>query len=234
MPYNATHCLMKFLLTGSILLGMAGSAHAAVTVERIEGQTVYLSGQPPFKLDLFNIKLLGTLKASDHEVPYLLLSAKPCDNCSNESSIYLVHPGMKKPFMYVYPGKIIEGKTGTLLLESRAFFGRCLNSHSEDVLVFFQKERIDKKKNLQNSVLIAQPGHEHVHEQLMERSFPKLPKTVQLVRARQCKEIDGRNRLMAAKPLDVRIRSHKNEADSLDSDDTPKENQTDADLSSGP
>ena len=209
--------------------------YKAVELDRAEESVVYFKttdGSPapgPLKTGLFDMKYLGVLRPEGEGLPNFIFTARPCQNCMQDSGVYLLRPMPGRPDAFVYPGKILEPKTRAVVLEARAFFGRCLKG-KPDVYLIFQKERIDRRPRLQTSVFIAQPSSAyHLEEKLLERHLPRLEDTLKLVRARSCREIEGRNRLMLTKPLDLSPR-HVPEEDKNDDDDSPKENQTDKEL----
>ncbi|OFZ55785.1 MAG: hypothetical protein A2428_18015 [Bdellovibrionales bacterium RIFOXYC1_FULL_54_43] len=217
----------------------------AIDVDRVEQGTVYFrapSGAEtprPVKTDLHELRYLGALHDPGGSTPYFLFTGRPCENCAQSSAVYALRPttGALAHTLtsFVYPGKVLEAKTRAVLLDSRAFFGRCLYREKSDVYVVFQKERVDRRRSLQQSVFIAEPGPEHLDERLLERGLPRLQDTLKLVRAKQCRELDGRNRLMLRKPLDLTPRRGTDRDDDDEDDDPPpKENQTDSELSPPP
>jgi hypothetical protein len=72
--------------------------------------------------------------------------------------------------------------------------------------------------------------YDHLHESLMERGLPNISRTLHFVKAKLCKEIDGRHRVMASRPVDVNLKRQK-ASDNDDDDDSepPRENQSDRD-----
>lgn len=217
----------------------SSSQQAEIDFDRFEDTTLYFktsngSNPPkPLKTELYDLKYLGTLKppADDPSVPpYFLFSGKGCKDCLQDMGIYAIRPFGGKPVGYVYPGRILESRSRATVLESRAFFGRCLPRQRDPVYVVFQRERVDRRGGMQSSVLIAEPGSDHMDERLLERHLPRVQDTLRLVKAKSCHEIDGRNRLTLKRPLDLNAR-HTIDADADDDDDDTKENQTDDDLS---
>src|SRR5690606_18346983 len=112
-----------------------------------------------------------------------------------------------------------------------------------DVYVVFQDEKVDRRRYLQSSVYVAEAAKEIVREQLIERRPPRIKRTLARVRAKQCTEIKGRNRIMISERLDRTRRraaaaaaaleaAEAAEAAEAEQDDTPKENQTQAELPS--
>jgi hypothetical protein len=182
----------------------------------------------PLKTGLFDTKYLGTLQPHDGGSPYFLVIGKPCQNCPDEQAVYILRSTGDNPTGFVYPGKIFDPKTRAVLLESRAFFGKCLRDR-EDVYVVFQKEKVDRKSHLQPSVLVVEAEKAHLSESLVERHFPPLNRTLQMVKKKICHEIEGRKRLMLRKPLNLHPKENSdNEDDDDEEEDAPTEKvQTD-------
>ncbi len=232
ITYNKTSgVVFAFMFaTLSVARSEANPAPSAeLVLDRIEKQTVYLKnaeGQslPPIKTALYELNFLGILKGEETAPPYLVLTGRTCENCMEDKQVYLVKPDGGKPQTFVYPGKIFDPKTRKVLTDSRAFFGKCFpgrvakDGKLKDVYIEYRQERIDRRKFLQPSVFVAEPAELFLKEQLIEaRRQPKLQNTVRLLKGKQCKEIEGRNRLMLAKPLDLRPRANDDE----DDDDEP-------------
>lgn len=215
-------------------LSAQASPVGSLEVSHVEGTTVHFKVPEGMSLpqslttSLHDLKHLGTLESPEGGSPYLLFSGRPCLSCPLDKSLYMLRPDGGKPVQFVYPGKVIDPKSGSLILESRAFFGKCLPSTNEDVYVVFQKERVDRRRYLQSSVFVARMGKYRIHESLMERRLPKISATLKRVRQKQCREIEGRNRRMMAKFKD--IGELEDAIDPAEVDDTPKENQTDSEL----
>jgi hypothetical protein len=182
------------------------------------------------KTTLSDIKHLGWLR-SDTGSSYLLLSGRPCDQCTQEKNIY-VYPlaGNTKPTQFVYPGRILDPKTRQIIFDSRAFFGKCLPNQG-DIYIVFQKDKVDRRAHLQNSVFTATPSKDYLQEKLRERHLPSLATVLKRVKTKQCYEIGGRNRLMLNKPLDLPM-TRDDEDNNNESEDEVKENQTAKDLPS--
>ena len=229
----------------TLLLGFQ-AALAAETIpaapplafDRVEGGTIFFhapeGAQPPkpLKLAYFDLKFLKILvpELPTTNNPYVLFSAKPCENCQQETALYLLRVNSTgKPMQFVYPGRIVDPKTKQTLTDSRAFYGHCLSGKgfgNGDVYVAFQQDRVDRKSSLQPSVFIAEVGNDFVHERLIEKGLPKLANTLRLVKSKVCMEISGHNRVMLNKPLDLTPRRGGANEDDLDDEDETKENQT--------
>jgi hypothetical protein len=184
--------------------------------------TLHFKDAPrPIVLRLFEVKYLGVIRAEDGSLPYLVITGRPCQDCIQDKAVYLIRADGARPAQFVYPGRVIDPKRRDVLLDSRAFFGRCLNGYA-DVLAIFQKERIDRRRGLQPSLSIAEPTAAMLREQLIERRVPRVEPTLKKVRARQCFEIEGRSRMMLRKPLDLTPR--RGGDDESDEDDDKDKN----------
>lgn len=191
------------------LLVLTGLTHPAASamptrdkigLERIENDLLVfnapqgMDAPKSMKTGLFDLKHLGTLHPDEGGDPYFILTAKPCATCSEEKAIYAIRPDGTKPTSFVYPGRIQDSKSRATVLESRAFFGKCLPRRG-DVLVIFQKEKVDRRPRPQLSVLVAEAGREHFDESLIVRRPPSIQLAVSAVKRKACQEIEGRNRM---------------------------------------
>lgn len=219
-----------------------------VMIDHVEGNTLYFKttngseAPKPFALEaLSDIQPIGTLRAANGGKPYHIIRARPCRDCRQEPVIFIVQPGNPKPWRFVEPGRILDNKSRSSVVESRAFYGHCLNSRAGDVYLAFQKERVDRRKQPQQSVLVVEPTvenieggkiYDHLHESLLERNLPNIARTLRLVKSKACHELDGRLRVMASRPVDVNLKRQKaseEESDDDEESDSPHENQTDRD-----
>lgn len=203
----------------------------SIELDRVEeGSVIHLksthekvSAPSPLKTNLFGLQPLGTLRGTGKDIPsYFALSGKSCSNCQEEKAIYFVRGTGGRMDRFVFPGRIIDPKTRNVLVESRAFIGHCLTRVPGDVYVVFQKERIDRRRYLQPSLFIAQPGPQHLQERLVERRLPNIRETLQLVKHKRCREIDGLNRMMLAKPINLRPNREQPTIDEDDDDPVPE------------
>lgn len=216
-------------------IGVGSSILSETEFDRIEQSTIYFKPSPgapplkPLKTNLYDLSFLGSLKAPAGGSPYFLFSGKPCENCQVDREIYSIRASAEKPIAFVYPGKILDPATKKLLFESRAFFGQCLPK-KRDVYVVYQTELVDRRRQrrLMNSVFIAEAGREYFQENLIEKRPPSIRPTLQLVKSKKCKEIDGRNRFMLTKPLDL----HPHDNGNSDDTDEPDEVETPPEVTS--
>jgi len=201
---------------------------AAVEIDRLEQSTLYFKAveglpvPPPLKTDLKEAKPLGAIYSTKHTFPYFVLAGK--NDQSSETQVFVLRPRAKASdpetiTHFVYPGKILDPKTRAVLLESRAFVGQCIYNNPNSLYVVYQRERVDRRHKLQASVFLAEYGEDHLSERLLERGFPRISDTLKQVRAKVCREIEGQNRLMLRKPLDLTPRRGMDDSDDDDDDD---------------
>lgn len=172
-----------------------------------------IAAEEILKADLHDLKYLGPIKPAQG-LPWFLFSGRACRDCSQELAIHLVRPtatGAAKPkqHSFVYPGRIIDSKTGQMILDSRAFFGKCLSRVSGEVYVVFQREFIDRRRGYQSSVFVAEPTSDGIEELLIERRLPSVKDALARVKAKTCREVSGRYRTMLRKRLDLRTRAER-------------------------
>jgi len=231
------------LLTGLVLSlnGWSGAAQSAPTaytkapesnlhksrleVDHVEKNTIYFKATdagapapPPLKTDLFEIEPLGVIEGES--TPYVLFSARTCENCHQEAALFAMKTNGQSPSSFVIPGRIVDPKSRTVVYDSRAFFGHCLSSHAGDVYVVYQKERIDRRNRLQPSVFVAEATSRFMNEKLYDTGMPSLSDTLRLVKGKQCREVEGRNRMMSRTPPDIKVH-HEDDEDDGDDEDEP-------------
>ncbi|HCM39802.1 MAG: hypothetical protein A2070_00010 [Bdellovibrionales bacterium GWC1_52_8] len=221
--------ISSLLLLPLILLTPAmATTPALIEVDRLEEATLYfrategIVAPPPLKTDLLEPKILGTIHDQTPATPYFVLSGR--SSPGGETQIFVVRPKTKSTH-FVFPGKIFDPKTRATLLDSRAFVGRCLKTSPHSVYVVFQRERIDRRHQMQPSVFLAEAGEDHLRERLLERGFPRISDTLKLVKAKVCREIEGKNRLMLRKPLDLTPRRGMNDDDDDEDEDEKKDTE---------
>lgn len=188
--------------------GRTSSAHD-LKVDQIEqGEVSFKSAPgteppPPLQTHLLDAKVIGQIKPEhpDH-YPYFIFTGQTCENCHEDPSLYVFNPRSSRPTIFSYPGKVLDPENRALLTESRGFYGSCLDKKN-DVLVFFQREKVDRKSKLQSSVLIVEAYDTYLSESLREKHLPSLSSVLKRVKSKNCFEIEGRNRLMTQKKIDV-------------------------------
>lgn len=216
------HLLHCFILAG--LASLTYGPHASwggspsggeLIFEKVEGNRLHFKGFE-LKTPAFELEWLGLLPGSGDTPSYALYAGNPCKsaNCAEARSLYLQRidpPGASEkpspanaPLTHSLPGLIRDPKKNEVHFESRTFFGRCLTSTPKPVLVSFQKERVDRRRGLQSTVFIAEPGPLFARERLLMRGLPSLQVALNQVKRKECTEIPRRNRNILARPLDLR------------------------------
>lgn len=178
---------------------------ASWTYEKTEGQTLSFtesaSGKTQkLKVSIKNPQYHGLLAHQPSGQTYVIYSGQACDHCGDQQAVFMTRiDGSGAPFQFVYPGQIRDPSRG-LVYESRAFFGKCL-PRSAPAYVSHQAEVIDRRRGLQRSVLIAEPGELKVEDRLMESHLPSPRTTLDLVKKKECFEIPGKARSVLRKNL---------------------------------
>jgi hypothetical protein len=163
-----------------------------VEVSRVEGSTIYFNqGQlTPLKTSFFDLELLGVLRHPQQRLPYLLLSGASCRNCAVAKMLVLLRADGKFPLTLVYPGRIRDRKNSQTVFEGRAFYGECIAGKAP-VYVMYQKERVDRRKFLQQSAFVAEVEEHGIDERLIVRHMPSLTQVLKGVKKKRCFEIAG-------------------------------------------
>jgi len=177
-------------------------------IERIENTKVYFiptgtHTPPPLETHLYHLKPMGKIQAaSQHSLPHIIFSGQTCADCNEDPSLYVFQPDHNKPTVLSYPGRILDPHSRATLSESRGFYGRCLGREN-DVLIFFQREKVDRKSRLQSSVLIVEAEDQQLSESLIEKKLPSLQGVLKRVKQKSCFEIQGRQRLISPHKIDI-------------------------------
>jgi hypothetical protein len=224
----------------SPLLFLSNRSAEATSFERMDGTTLYFKNDngplKPLKTSIHDIKFLRLLQSSEGGQPYAIFTGRPCSGCAAELAVYLMRvDGSSPPLHFVHPGRVVDPKKKHVLLDSRGFYGKCLPGIDEGY-VAFQQERLDRKASLQKNVFIAELGKVMVREKLIERRAPSIKAVQPFLKARTCFELEGRNRLMLKKALDLSPRRGEEGDDENEESETDdiKENQTAQELPSQP
>ena len=201
-----------------------------IWVDHVDEQTIYFKaaeGQEtpaPLKTALFELKFLSALHPDPKGLPLFMFAGRPCQDCIQDKALYLFRFGTPLPITsFVYPGRLFESKSRALVLESRAFIGKCLAHHGEAYVVF-QRERVDKRRGMQSSVYIAEPKGDRLSEELVERRLPSVNYTLTRVRKKECAEVEGRHRVMVSKTLRL---THPSKEEDDDEDKPEKDPEKD-------
>ena len=219
---------MLWMALGWLSLASPPPARAAlapsIEVDRVEGSKLLFKALPgtetpkPVDTGLQDLKVLATLpvesdparpnsgigtQATPSSAPWILTLAKPCRDCSSdERDLFVIRPTTGEMHQINHPGRIIDPKSGALVHESRAFYGQCVDGRKAGVFVF-QREKVDRKKQLASSFYSAEAGATLLEEALLERHFPSLKRTLQKTKLGLCTEIPGRNRVISGRVFDV-------------------------------
>jgi len=177
-------------------------------IDRADGGTLFFRTQAgaspsPLKTSLTDIQPLGLLKDPKGGIPYVLVTAPGVPEGAaastsmsaarfegDERMVYLMRADGARFTKFVHPGKVKSRESGETVLDSRAFFGQCLAGKG-DVYVVHQREKVDRRRYLQVSVFIAEPGPRGIQESLLTRRLPLLDHLVRRARKGTCTEIAG-------------------------------------------
>ena len=206
--------VFSLFFTLSSGLTLANSQEQTSTVVRIEenlkgsflilNPSTNVARKNRLRLPLFEVTVLGTIPLradAFRPAKRLIISAKPCRNCAQDKAIYMVSFS-DSPIKTIFPGKILDPKYRSTMLESRMFFGHCLRGKSPGLFVF-QRERSGRKGSFETSVLALEITPKRTKETLFTsgRSRPKISDPLKFIKKKLCSEISGRNRIFNPKLL---------------------------------
>jgi hypothetical protein len=184
----------------------------------------------PLPAGISELTLIGGLQLESQH-PTFFFSVKNCAATPCQKNLLSIHPVPKAPGslpvqIYVFPGRILDARTGELVLESRAFLGKCHPNYGEAYWVF-QREKIDRKRGLVSSVFVAEARESETStsflaEKLIEkRRAPRVKALAPFIKQKKCIEITGIHRTQLRRPLDLRPR-HSLDEDDSDEERTPE------------
>lgn len=173
-----------------------------VEFDRIEGQSMFLKGfqekdrRAVVETTLHDLEYLGTFRDEKEEsIPYFLLRARTCSDCNHPKNLYAISADGQDAQILVHPGEIREEK-GRLIYQGEAYFGKCLPKNEAQLFISFQKDRADRRRYLQRSVLIAEVKENRMVDRLLvrRREKPKRRSVLKQVKKKVCQKIDPINR----------------------------------------
>jgi hypothetical protein len=230
-PSEKTHRIFSLLLSFLALSSAPLSAKASSdwSFEKTAGTSLVLKNAKTQKTETLKTsvpspKFVAVLSDPDSGAPYVFYEGKTCPKCdSGNTSFFLQRlDGRGLTASFIHPGKIIEVKKNRNVYTSRLFYGHCLPSVKQGVVVH-QTELVDRR-GYQKSVSIAEPGPQYIYEVLLERRLPALKTTLDLVKRGVCTEISGKTRNVLKRPLDLTPK--KGLDDEEEEEDSEKKSET--------
>ncbi len=215
------HCVKNLSLFSFVffVVASASSVMAAPVYDKADGSNLYFKDDAggksvTLKTGVPDVKFIAIQMSHNGQIPYALFSGRACNKCTeNQVGLFMMRiDGKGKSFQFVYPGKITDSKKGQIVFNGRSFYGNCMPGMKQG-LVTHQAEIIDRRRGLQKSVLVIEPGDYKVEERLIEKRLPSINTTLSLVKNKVCTEIAGLNRLVLKRPLDLTPREGLNDDD---------------------
>lgn len=161
----------------------------------------------PLKLPYFDITVLGFVGSRSN--PFIILTGLPCDGCTDNKSVFMVRArgatgANGTALTFHYPGVVRDRDGSGILHQSRLFWGKCLASKDEGVVIFAE-EKEKKRKFLQKSLFIAEVPKEdetakgqHIREELLTTRLPAVSHTQHFIKGKKCFEVKGYDRLSSS------------------------------------
>gem|GEM_PF-4885840 len=158
------------------------------------GSEIIFNNGVKLETDLVEIDYIGQLPAGD--MPFLILSARGCDQCDMNTSIYLLQPTPEAfkdaggGTRYTYPGELTAlGTEDETIGESRFFWGKCLADRQESA-VWFARDKTGSG-GWENSVYAAGAVDGKLTGKTFSKPLPPIEDTLKLVEKNQCRELPG-------------------------------------------
>lgn len=153
---------------------------------------IEFNGGHTVKTDIIEFKLMSFIK-SKSGTKYIIYTGRTCTECDMRTSIYInavsaSHYNSKT--RYGYPGKIKYYLDGSLIEESRMFYGECTKK-DDPTIIWYTRYLGDDNKWHKTVYDIDFKGMETI-KNLNNISYKTLSKTEELVKAGKCIEVDGR------------------------------------------
>jgi hypothetical protein len=148
-----------------------------------------------FVTTLVGVRVIGQLPAATKS-PFLVLAGRGCTDCDANVSIYIHSPsdGPMKPEAAQprdsYPGKLSSYLDGTLLSESRMFWGRCLSGRAAGV-IWYQREK-QEDGTWKPSVYFVEIVGDNLQSGFLNPQ-PAIRTTLDRVGSGECRELPGHN-----------------------------------------
>lgn len=158
-----------------------------------KNMTVEFRNGIEMRSDIVELEFIGQLAARDRP-PFNVYAGRRCHGCESNTSIY-VHSAFdgrlsRRATRYRYPGRLYSRIDGSLVEETRTFFGDCLPGHSAGTVVWFVRTRRDRIA-WENEVELIESLGTNLHHEILKEPAPKVEPTLELVKQGRCREIPG-------------------------------------------
>lgn len=220
-------------LLGALLGGGLGVAPAAAESVPVRWEFVLgpparwvtpngKSSAPPPLGELGSPELVGVV-TSPKGRDYALIRARPCASCKESPRLTIVPAPFEgqsvgKATHWGLPGRVFGTKERAMVGESRVFFGQCLAGRAEGV-VTFQREKVDRRRGLQTSVLVGEAGEAYFSEEMLERRLPRLSDVLAAVKRGRCRELAAAPRTTPSRVTDLVPKLFSASADDKEDDE---------------
>ena len=160
--------------------------------EKIEGNKLYFKNGKQFKTSLYELKYIGQVP-NGNKAPFLILSARDCDECDANSSIYICSPAdgplrvASGENSYSLPGTERDLEDKNILFKARAFYGLVLSNIKG---VIWYQNQLMENGTWKKSIFLVNLNHPYKKEISM-KDKGQLQETLNLLKQGLCKEIPG-------------------------------------------
>jgi hypothetical protein len=146
-----------------------------------------------FDPQLHALRYHGTLQTIDG-TPLLIFSGIECQDCDANRTVHLRSPDPRLfspetefSAIYAFPGKQFSYEDDSVLVESRLFYGICLEREPNPVVVQFATHYEDS--TAVERVVYSAVRDDRIADSILTDSLPKLPRTLRRVQNGKCREL---------------------------------------------
>ncbi len=144
------------------------------------------------KTNIIEFKPIAFIK-SKTDVMFIIYTGRTCTECDMHTSIYVNAVSDKQyssKSRYGYPGKLMYYFDGSLIENSRMFYGECTKKEEPTIIWYSQYLGDDDKWH--KAVYDIDFKGDKVIKSPKNISYSTLSKTEELVKNRKCTEVEGR------------------------------------------
>lgn len=164
-------------------------------VQSVDGQTLTFRNGQSFTTNLYDLDYIGQLEKASGKAPFLILAGKPCEECDANRAIYFHSPsegpmpGEEALMRYPFPGKELYYEDGSLLNESRFFFGEVMPGVNG--AIWYQNTKVEEGQFVENAYLVQVENGKLKGTQMLKEEVPDIDKTLQMVEQEKALEVPG-------------------------------------------
>ena len=152
---------------------------------------IEFNGGHTAKTDIIEFELMNFIKSKSNN-QFIIYTGRTCTECGMRTSIYVnsvSHKQYSSKSRYGYPGKLLYYLDGSLIEESRMFYGECTKL-KDPTIIWYTRYLGDDNKWHKAVYDIDFKGTETIKNPTTI-SYETLSKTEELVKSGKCIEVEG-------------------------------------------